>query len=363
MKFLFVSRRYPPFAGGAENQIARVACALAKRGHRVRVFTGKHDKSLPEAEEQYGVMILRLPDPKVRFWGTVVFLFHLIWQMRHRSYYDIVFANMIEETSATAIFIGKIFHKKTVFRLSSKKNLAKCVFFSLKKLYRKIVFCADYMIAQTDELKEVAVKNGYWANKIIIIPNIIPSSLFFRMPVRNRKILHILWCGRMHPDKNPLLFCMIAEILKDKLEFIIDVVGDGTELQKVKRVAAAKRLEEKINFHGFQKNTLQFYQNADIYLLTSDTDAMPNTVLEAMAATLPVVATNVNGVPVLVKDGESALLYPAHDAQKGAEAILKLAEDLSLRTFLGENARKRADELFSEQVAVRKYEELFSDMS
>jgi hypothetical protein len=152
--------------------MARTAAALAKHGHMVRVFTGRYDKRLPVAEEQYGVMVLRLPDPEIRFIGTIIFLWNLIWEMRHRSYYDAVFTNMINETSVTGIIIGKIFHKKVFFRVSSKKNLAECGKFSLKRFYQKIAFCADGMIAQTEELKQIAIDKGYDKEKITVIPNI-----------------------------------------------------------------------------------------------------------------------------------------------------------------------------------------------
>lgn len=358
MKYLFVTRRYPPFAGGAENQMARTAAALAKHGHMVRVFTGRYDKRLPVAEEQNGIMVLRLPDPGIRFIGTLLFLWNLAWQMRHRSYYDAVFTNMINESSAVGMIIGKILHKKVFFRVSCKENLAECGKFSLKRFYQRIAFCADGMIAQTEELKQIAIDKGYDKEKITVIPNIIPPESFSEYQPGKNPLLHILWCGRLHPDKNPVLLCDIAEKLRNKLEFVIDIVGDGSETEKVKTIISSKGLESFFIFHGFQKDTSDFYKNADIYLLTSDTDAMPNTVLEAMAASLPIVATNVNGVPVLVEDGTSALLFPPGNAEAGVIQILRFANDPSLRKTFGKNAQKRAMDLFSENVSAEKYEKL-----
>ena len=166
MKILFITRNYPPFAGGAENQIARMAAALAKKGHCVRVFTGRNDRNLPVAEEQYGVMVLRLPDPGIRIIGSLIFLWNLAWQMRHRSYYDAVFTSMINETSAMGVLIGNFFHKKTFFRISSKRNLGNSGILSLKNIYKKIVFTATGMIAQTEDLKISAIQAGFPENHL-----------------------------------------------------------------------------------------------------------------------------------------------------------------------------------------------------
>lgn len=352
MKILFATRRYKPFAGGAENQMARVAEALRKRNHTVRVLTGRFDRSLLPAEEKLGVMIKRLPDPGIRIIGTIVFLLYLIREMLRRDTYDAVITSMINETSAVAVLLAKIMRKKVFFRVSSKSN------FRQKKLYRKLVFLADGMIAQTDDLRQAAISAGYPAERITVIHNMICEAAFAERTERS-PILRILWCGRLHAIKNPMLLPDIAQRLKDAgIAFHIDVVGDGGLRPALEAAISAGDLNHCFTLHGFQKDTQPFYQNAGLYLLTSDSDAMPNTVLEAMMAALPIVAAAVDGVPLLVRDEHEALLFPRGDADAAFEKIKRFYQDPALGIRTGTQARERARKLFSEQRIVQEYESL-----
>jgi len=249
--------------------------------------------------------------------------------------------------------IGRMFHKKTFCRISSKNN------FSQRNLYRKIVFHADGMIAQTEDLKQAAILAGYPAERITVIPNMIPDSAFIERTGEGSSVLRILWCGRLHSVKNPMLLPEIAQRLKEAgIAFRIDVVGDGELRSALETAVQTRGLASCFVFHGFRKDTQIFYQKSDLYLLTSDSDALPNTVLEAMAAALPIVATDVDGVPLLVRDEKEALLFPPGDAASACENIKKIYRDPALGCRMGAQARQRAKGLFSEQSILEKYERM-----
>ena len=98
----------------------------------------------------------------------------------------------------------------------------------------------------------------------------------------------------------------------------------------------------------------------DLYALPSLEESFPLSILEAMAAGLPVVATTVGGVPECVADGETGLLVPPADSDRLADAIIQLATDPLRRTEMGRAGRRRVLERFSAESQTRCIEEVFA---
>jgi glycosyltransferase involved in cell wall biosynthesis len=101
---------------------------------------------------------------------------------------------------------------------------------------------------------------------------------------------------------------------------------------------------------------------SDVLLLTSISEGIPLTVIEAMAAGRPVVATNVGGVGEIVEDGTTGLLAPSGDDAGLAEHVLRLADDAALRERMGEAGRRRAHALFPESRMHEEYARLYGEM-
>jgi glycosyltransferase involved in cell wall biosynthesis len=369
MNILIVSRRFPPFPGGAENQLARIAAALALKGHNVRVFTGLHNKNLLRAEENNGVMIKRFSDPGTRYAGTLTFLFFLILNMiSDKKFFDIVLASQVNETSATAVILSFILGKRSVFRPSSLGKYGNFEWTKKRKagfLYRAAMRLADAMVGQTEAFIEEAVKNKFSREKIVIIPNMPPDNFFGIRKDRQKEndIIRILWCGRLNKVKNPLILCdVVKKIIALHPGIIIDVVGDGELKESLVKKITKTELSRYFDLHGYQKDVRPFFQNADIYLLTSTTDAMPNTILEAIVSKVPVVATNVDGVPLMIKDGKTGLLAPSGSPALISQAVSRLIENPALREKLSDNAQKDIQNSYSPELLANKYEIFFENL-
>ena len=124
------------------------------------------------------------------------------------------------------------------------------------------------------------------------------------------------------------------------------LVGDGPD--RAAAVAEARRLgvEEAVVFEGERDDVPEILASSHIFVLSSRSEALPVSILEAMAAGLPVVATRVGGVPELVVDGETGLLVPAGDTRALADALQRLVDDPDLRARLGAAGRARVEEHF-----------------
>ena len=124
----------------------------------------------------------------------------------------------------------------------------------------------------------------------------------------------------------------------------------------------AAGLEEQVVLRGAVVNVREYYHAADIFVHTSNADAMPNVLLEAMHTGLPIVATRVGGVPLLVEHGRSALLYDAGDAAQAVSEVRRLMSDSGLADMLARGARSRAGDFEPDRI-IAQYEEMLNSLS
>lgn len=172
--------------------------------------------------------------------------------------------------------------------------------------------------------------------------------------------VNILHVGRFHPQKNhPGLLRSFRELLKTHENCILTLLGDGDTRKDMEALAQELGISEKVRFCGVQSNVYPYFHDADLFVLPSDYEGMPMTIIEAMATGLPIAATAVGGVPDMLTDGDSALLT-ACDERAFADAMARLIEDGALRERLGRQAR--ADSIrFSAEEMARHYVEIYQN--
>jgi glycosyltransferase involved in cell wall biosynthesis len=136
------------------------------------------------------------------------------------------------------------------------------------------------------------------------------------------------------------------------------IVGDGAERPGLEALAAERGLAERVTFTGALTRPEAAVAGFDVFALSSDTEQMPLSVLEAMAAGLAVVATDVGDVRTMVAPDNGAFIVP-RDAGALAAAIQSLLENDLLRARVGQANRERACEAFDESRMFAAYEELF----
>ncbi|RLG99177.1 glycosyltransferase, partial [Candidatus Bathyarchaeota archaeon] len=121
-------------------------------------------------------------------------------------------------------------------------------------------------------------------------------------------------------------------------------------------------LKEKVTFVNFKEDVYKILKLFDVFVLSSVTEGISLTLLEAMASGLPVVVTNVGGNPEVVVDGETGFLVPPKNPEKMAEAIITLLKNKELAKKMGVAGRKRVEEKFSLERMVREYEEIYRNL-
>lgn len=137
---------------------------------------------------------------------------------------------------------------------------------------------------------------------------------------------------------------LIPEV-QDRMRFVI--VGDGKCLQELKELSLSKGLKDVFQFVGFHSSTHQFMKSFDIFALPSLSEGLSSAILEAMAASLPIIATNVGGIPELVKDGDNGLLVAPANPVALAQALQQLTDNPEESERMGRRGRERMEEQFT----------------
>jgi glycosyltransferase involved in cell wall biosynthesis len=167
--------------------------------------------------------------------------------------------------------------------------------------------------------------------------------------------------ARLDPVKNLGTLVRAAGGVRNQLDILVVVVGDGPERATLERVAADAGLEDRIRFLGQRDDARDWLAGCDAYVNSSISEGISLTILEAMAAALPVIATRVGGTPEIV-DESCGRLVPARDVAALAAALGELASDADARRRLGEVARRRVETRFTIERMVAEYRNVYEEV-
>ena len=154
-------------------------------------------------------------------------------------------------------------------------------------------------------------------------------------------------------------FAQFAEARPDSRLLL---VGDGPERPNIEKLLEQLNLRGKVQLLGTRSDVARLLSCADVFLLTSISEGIPLTLIEAMAAGLPVVATRVGGVSEVVEDGETGFLVESGNADGIAAALSTLAMECARGLRMGQQGRVRSETIFSEREMVSSYGRLYEEM-
>lgn len=168
------------------------------------------------------------------------------------------------------------------------------------------------------------------------------------------------YAGRMVPVKDvPTLLKAFATAQAAVPALRLVLAGDGPGRPAAEALAATLGISDRVTWAGWVSNLADFYAALDVFALSSVNEGTPVAAIEAMAASLPVVSTAVGGVPDVVDHGASGLLAPSGDADRLADALIRLASDADLRRTMGRTGRQRALAHYSHRRLVDDVEALY----
>jgi glycosyltransferase involved in cell wall biosynthesis len=206
---------------------------------------------------------------------------------------------------------------------------------------------------------------GIGTNRLVVIPNALPGAAFAAvapaLPVTGG--MRVVMIARMNdPGKRHDIFLQAAARLAakhPKLEFML--VGDGPLRPGLEAMVGKLGLRERVIFMGERHDIPAVLAASEISVLPSISESLSNSIMESMAAGVPVVACRAGGNDELIRDGENGFLVPTADAEALAERIDTLVQQPELRKSLGVTARQDARRFSVERVC-GKYERLYASL-
>jgi glycosyltransferase involved in cell wall biosynthesis len=169
--------------------------------------------------------------------------------------------------------------------------------------------------------------------------------------------------GRLSPEKAFEHFIEAAAVVtRDRSSVGFVLVGDGPERSRLDELVRERQLQNRFAMTGFRTDVDSLISGADILVQSSRTEGLPNVVLEACAASIPVVATDVGGTAEVVRDGVSGFLVPAGRPELLAQRILSLVDAPALRASFGARGRELVTREFSFAQQATRYRELFGEL-
>ena len=164
----------------------------------------------------------------------------------------------------------------------------------------------------------------------------------------------------MAPPKNfSVLLDALASIDR---EYILRVVGDGPELNHVQEYAEKLGIEKNIDFMGSRNDVPEILASSDIFILSSDWEGFPISIIEAMRAGLPVIASRVGGISEAVIDGRNGYLVPRKDSAALAESIKYLIDDTDKRVLMGQQSRQLFIEQGTTEIMLKKVADVYQSL-
>lgn len=238
-------------------------------------------------------------------------------------------------------------------RLPLPKLLADCVITD---------FLADSTVANCYCGAEYFAKRGFKKSKMKVIPNCIFISDDFDRQ-QSEDTIEVISVARFVPQKDyPTAIKAFAAAHKanQKLRYLI--VGYGEDEARIRELIKIEGCDDCISIALNPSDIPQRLRRAHIYLSTSLFEGTSNSIMEAMDAKLPVIATNVGDNARVVADGTTGYIVDVKDSAAICEKILKLADDSTLRLKMGDEGRQRLVEEFSTEIFTKRYEDLIDSL-
>ncbi len=219
----------------------------------------------------------------------------------------------------------------------------------------------DRVIVVADCLK-TEMRSWLREEKIVVIHNGLPGGIVgIRRERKNQDRFVVGWAGRMVPAKSLDLLLDAVARLRSSIPYIkVRLAGDGPDAKRLEDLTVSLGLRDLVEFCGFVTDIAEFLSTLDVFILPSSQEAFPVSLLEAMRAGVPVVASSVGGIPEVINHRTSGILISPGDLTALRAALQELATDASLRDRLGRAGKDVVVSRFSSQHLARELVALYT---
>jgi glycosyltransferase involved in cell wall biosynthesis len=348
MKIVYIVTRANPI-GGVQIHIRDLSKALQLRGHHATVVTGGTGPLVEQlAAQGTPTVILKhliLPINPVRDFLALREIRAALKRLR---------PDLVAVHSSKAGVLGRLAARSLGFPVLLTAHgwnftpgippIQAAAYLRIERLVGQL---ADRIITVSEFDRALAIKSGITtSDRIVAVHNGMPDVPPELRSDPGRSPPRLVMIARFGAQKDhPTLFRALAGL--QHYQWTLDLVGDGPLLEQMRSLSKELGIAERLRFLGQRMDVAQILAQSQVSILTSNWEGFPRSILEAMRAGLPVVASEVGGIGEAIQDGESGYVVPRGNVDLVRERLGRLLGDSDLRVQLGKNGRQRYEDRFT----------------
>jgi glycosyltransferase involved in cell wall biosynthesis len=356
--------------GGTELNAVRTAERLDREWFELRVVCLGEDGPLTERYRAMGVPVVNMPIRSFYGWSMLRRGLQFVRYV-HQARADIVHAHDVYSNIFAAVW-ARVAGVRVL--ITSRRWWHSLPNWKLRRGSRFAFARANAVLANSPQVARTVMEDGVPENRVWTITNFADDSAFGIASDAERRALRLQWgapndatvigcVARMDPVKDHAgLLDAFARVHAKKRNVFLVLVGDGEMRPELESQVNAMDLANVVHFTGELRDGRNYHRGFDISALASRSEGFPNTLVEAMAAGRPVVATAVGGSIDAVAHEKTGLLVPPADSTALAEALLRLVEDEAAREKLGRQALQRALDQYQAQRVVGSLADMYREL-
>ncbi|MGB3921759.1 MAG: glycosyltransferase family 4 protein [Minisyncoccia bacterium] len=333
--------------GGAQRYVFDLATEAKRRGHEVAVLAGE-GLGLSERLEKENIRIIKIPGLERDIsWTKEIKTFFELTKVLRRERPDVFHINSskmggLGGLAARLVGIKKIIFTTHGWAFNEPRPEWQKMF--IRFLAWLTILLSHKTICVSEKTKNDVADLLFVENKLTLIYNGIRE---FPMSQRHTDTFTIGTIAELHKIKGlDILLAAWGKFVKNRKATLV-IMGEGEERLNLENMAKNMNTSDSVIFKGFVENARSFLKDFDIFCLSSRSEAMPYSLLEVGFAGLPVIATEVGGIPEVIENGLDGILVRPEDSEALFSSLLLLSGDKNLRQRLGEGLKKKIKEKFS----------------
>ncbi len=361
MKILMIIDRYAPIWGGAENQLKQLIPHLVKNGCNAAIVTRRWEKSMLQKDTIDGTPVFRVG---IHGSGTVSTIWYvlslLFFIVAHGRKFDCIHTHGAVALGALGTFAGKIVRKPCVVKIASAGRIPEMLDTIFGRTLLHIIKLTNALISLSEEIHEEMRNVGIGEERIVSMTNGVDVDRFHPFTEQEKKNWRtnrgltetskiVLFTGRLVYSKGiDIIINSWQNVISANPNTYLVILGNDKNQKnpveaRMKCIVKENEIGNVI-FEGEISQPERYYSAADIYAFASRHEGCSNALLEAMAAALPIVSSDIGAVNKLIIHEETGLLVPQENSKAFADGIIQLLHNPVLCLKTGSAARRHVIE-------------------
>ena len=366
LKILMFVPKFPfPIIGGMEKQSYLLSNELISQGLEISVLSTIFTKEHKSFELINGIKIYRIKVFKYKIISIIYQIFYIpLFLFISRKKFDVIHIHQHSLIGLYVLFLSKIFSFKTVVKLPNlgNKGLLGVSRSFLGNFKIAILKLSDVLIAMTPAHIDELLSLKFSEKKFSSIPNGILINPLIKNFSHINESVRFCYIGRLEKQKGIifLLECW-SEIVSKYPNVILEICGNGSLKDTIIEFLKSNRIENSVILSGYTNNVTDVLLRSDVFVITSETEGMSNAILEAMSFGKPIIASNVGGAKIQLKDNFFNSTFELNDKKKLIYLIQKNITDLNFR-MTNANINYNRSLVFDIKNIANLYKELYFDI-